>query len=126
MIDHLSIYATDYETTRGFYRRVFAPLGHRLQMEFADPGDQRMCAFGPQGNPAFWVIEVTAAAPPRHVAFCAQSREQVRAFHQAGLDAGASDNGAPGLRPMYHEHYYAAFLIDPDGNNIEAVYHRPE
>jgi catechol 2,3-dioxygenase-like lactoylglutathione lyase family enzyme len=126
MIDHLSTYATDYEATRNFYQAVFSPLGHRLQMEFTEPGGQRMCAFGPEGNPAFWVIEVNEAASPRHIAFCADSREEVRAFHQAGLEHGAGDHGAPGLRPIYHEHYYGAFLIDPDGNNIEAVYHQPE
>jgi len=126
MIDHLSTYATDYETTRNFYQAVFTPLGHSLQLEFTEPGGQRMCAFGPEGNPAFWIIEVETAASPRHVAFCTTSREQVRAFYRAGLEHGAGDNGAPGLRPIYHQHYYGAFLIDPDGNNIEAVYHQPE
>lgn len=125
MIDHLSTYATDYEITRDFYRATFAPLGYSMQMEFAEPSGQRMCAFGPEGNPAFWIIEVAQAASPRHIAFCAESREQVAAFHRAGLENGAGDNGAPGLRPIYHEHYYGAFLIDPDGNNIEAVHHRP-
>lgn len=129
MIDHLSTYATDYEATRDFYAAVFAPLGHSLQMEFSHDNDgasQRMCAFGPQGNPAFWIIEVDEKFSPRHIAFCADSHTEVDLFHQAGLAAGAQDHGAPGLRPIYHEHYYGGFLIDPDGNNIEAVCHKPE
>ena len=125
MIDHLSTYATDYDATRAFYQAVFTPLGHTLQMEFADQPGQRMCAFGPQGNPAFWVIEIAQAASPRHVAFCADSRDQVQAFYEAGMDNGGSDNGAPGPRPIYHQHYYGAFLLDPDGNNVEAVCHQP-
>ena len=131
MIDHLSTYATDYPRTRDFYAAVFAPLGYRLLMEFDRPGDEelpgrRTCAFGPEGNPAFWVIEVKAAYTPRHTAFCADNRESVDAFYQAGLTSGGSDHGAPGLRPEYHPHYYGAFLIDPDGNNVEAVCHTAE
>ena len=97
MIDHLSTYATDYEATRNFYQAVFSPLGHRLQMEFTEPGGQRMCAFGPEGNPAFWVIEVNEAASPRHIAFCADSREEVRAFHQAGLEHGSDPEAMAAL-----------------------------
>ena len=125
MIDHLSTYATDYLATREFYRAVFAPLGHSLQMEFTDPSGKQMCAFGPEKMAVFWVIEVEQPATPRHVAFTATNREQVHAFYEAGLGNGGSDNGAPGPRPIYHQHYYGAFLIDPDGNNVEAVCHRP-
>ena len=125
MIDHLSTYATDYKATREFYRTVFEPLGHALQMEFSDHSGKQMCAFGPEQLAVFWVIEVDQPATPRHVAFTAQNREQVQAFYLAGLENGGRDNGPPGTRPIYHEHYYGAFLIDPDGNNVEAVCHSP-
>jgi catechol 2,3-dioxygenase-like lactoylglutathione lyase family enzyme len=83
-----------------------------------------MCAYGP-GRPVFWVIEVKEPVSPRHVAFTAANREAVGAFHAAALAAGGTDHGAPGLRPMYHEHYFGAFALDPDGNNVEAVCHAP-
>jgi catechol 2,3-dioxygenase-like lactoylglutathione lyase family enzyme len=131
MIDHLSTYATDFPATRAFYASALGPLGHGVQFEttFDDdpelPG-RRACAFGPSGRPVFWVIEVREAASPRHVAFAAGDRKSVVAFHEAGLAAGGSDNGAPGVRAIYHPHYYGAFLTDPDGNNVEAVCHAPE
>jgi len=131
MFDHLSTYTTDYEKTKAFYVSAFAPLGYSVQMEMVAEWNpafptQRMCAFGPQGKPAYWVIEIKAAASPRHIAFAAKDRAAVAAFYQAGLASGGKDNGAPGLRPMYHENYYGAFLLDPDGNNVEAVCHSPE
>ena len=131
MIDHLSTYATDFIATKTFYQSVFKPLGYSIQMEFAVPGnpdlpEQRMCAFGPEGKPIFWVIETNEKHSPRHVAFTADTRSKVQAFYDAGISHGAKDNGAPGPRPMYHEHYYGAFLYDPDGNNVEAVCHTPE
>lgn len=131
MIDHLSTYATDYMATKSFYESVFRPLDYSIQVEFVaewnqDFPTQRMCAFGAGGKPVFWVIESKCSYTPRHTAFSASSRELVNKFHEAGLQNGGADNGAPGLRPMYHEHYYGAFLIDPDGNNVEAVCHAPE
>jgi catechol 2,3-dioxygenase-like lactoylglutathione lyase family enzyme len=87
--------------------------------------ERRMCALGPPGKPAFWIIEVKQPASPRHVAFSAPDRSSVAAFHDAALRAGGKDNGAPGLRPIYHEHYFGAFVLDPDGNNVEAVCHSP-
>ncbi len=130
MIDHISTYATDFERSRDFYAAVFEPLGYRLLMEFSKADDEelpnrRICAFGPEGNPAFWVIEVDAPYTPRHTAFCARDRTAVAAFHRAGLAAGGTDYGAPGLRPEYHPDYYSAFLLDPDQNNVEAVCHQP-
>jgi len=130
MIDHLSTYATDYPATKAFYAAVFAPLGYSQLMEFERGEDEqlpgrRICAFGPEGNPAFWIIEVGEAYTPRHTAFCADSRQAVEAFYEAGLANGGSDHGSPGVRPEYHPHYYGAFLIDPDGNNVEAVCHQP-
>jgi catechol 2,3-dioxygenase-like lactoylglutathione lyase family enzyme len=130
MIDHLSFYATDYAVSKSFYEVVLAPLGYGLVMELNATWDttfpgRRMCAFGPPGKAAFWVIEVKEPASPRHVAFAAPGRPAVDAFHHAALKAGGKDNGAPGVRPHYHAHYYGAFVLDPDGNNIEAVHHAP-
>ena len=131
MIDHLSTYATDFPATKAFYEAVFAPLGCGLQMELVAKWNsefptQRICAFGPTGKPVFWVIEVKTAYTPRHIAFTADNRAAVAAFYEQGLAQGGRDNGGPGLRPEYHEHYYAAFLLDPDDNNVEAVCHTPE
>jgi len=129
MIDHLSTYAVDYPATRRFYESVLGALGHTVQMEMemaADPDlpGRRACAFG-LNRPVFWVIEAKEPYSPRHVAFSAANREQVNAFHAAGLKAGGSDHGEPGPRPIYHEHYFGSFLLDPDGNNVEAVCHLP-
>ncbi|NKC15624.1 MAG: VOC family protein [Gammaproteobacteria bacterium] len=129
MIDHISTYATDYAATKRFYERVLVPLGYGLQVERMLDSDAgcpavRIGAFGPPGKPVLWIIESQEAATPRHVAFCAANRASVDAFHAAGIALGAEDFGEPGLRPVYHEHYYGAFLIDPDGNNVEAVCHR--
>ena len=85
--------------------------------------NRRACAFGLPDKPVFWVIEVREAASPRHIAFAADDRKSVEAFHRAALDAGGRDHGAPGPRPIYHEHYFGAFALDPDGNNVEAVCH---
>ncbi len=130
MIDHLSTYASNYPLTKAFYDATFAALGLSVQMELVTEWDaafptRRMCAYGPTGKPVFWVIESRESSTPRHVAFSAGSRAQVEAFHAAGLAAGGEDNGKPGLRPHYHADYYGAFLLDPDGNNVEAVCHSP-
>ncbi|WP_299942495.1 VOC family protein [uncultured Microbulbifer sp.] len=131
MFDHLSTYSTDYAATKEFYEGAMASLGYAMQMEFvaewnAEFPMQRMCAFGPEGKPAFWIIEVKENYTPRHIAFSAANREAVNLFYQAAIESGGKDNGKPGLRPTYHEHYYGAFTIDPDGNNVEAVCHLPE
>ncbi len=131
MIDHMSTYATDYTRTLAFYEAALGELGCSKQMEFSDGGEggsptRRNGALGPEGNPAFWIIEVDSPFTPRHFAFCASSHAQVDAFYKAGLAAGGQDNGAPGVRAIYHPDYYGAFLIDPDGNNIEAVCHLPQ
>ena len=130
MIDHLSSYATDFDATRAFYLSVLEGLGFAVQMEFALEKDaelpgRRNCAFGPKGRPVFWVIEAKRPIDPRHIAFAAPDRVPVDRFHEAGLAAGGRDHGAPGLREIYHPDYYAAFLLDPDGNNVEAVCHAP-
>ena len=123
MIDHMSTYATDYPATRAFYEAVLSTLGYTVQIDFPE---MNMCAFGPANNPCFWVVAAEEAPTPRHVAFSAPDRESVAHFYHAGRALGAEDNGPPGLRPIYHEHYYGAFLLDPDGNNVEAVCHGPE
>jgi len=131
MIDHASTYATDYDATVRFYDAVLPGLGYIRQMDMvaswnADWPTQRMCAYGPKGRPIYWIYEVREASTPRHIAFVARTRALVDAFHRAGLEAGAEDNGAPGPRPQYHPGYYGAFLLDPDGNNVEAVVHGPD
>jgi catechol 2,3-dioxygenase-like lactoylglutathione lyase family enzyme len=130
MIDHLSTYATDYDATRSFYRSVLPCLGYEMTSESVASWDERfpdrrMCSFGPGRKPVFWVVEVHEPASPRHVAFSAPDRSSVKAFHRAALAVGARDNGAPGLREIYHAGYFGAFVLDPDGNNVEAVCHAP-
>ena len=129
MIDHLSSYTTRYEAARAFYDAVLGSLGYPRIREIVAEGDpsfpnRRMAVYGPGGRHVFWVIEAEAPATPRHVAFEARDRAAVDAFHAAGVAAGATDNGPPGERPIYHPGYYGAFLHDPDGNNVEAVIHR--
>jgi catechol 2,3-dioxygenase-like lactoylglutathione lyase family enzyme len=131
VIDHLSTYARDFPATRAFYLAALAPLGFGVQFEMELPEDEalpgrRACAFGPPDRSVFWVIETRQDVTPRHVAFAAADRAAVSAFHAAALGAGAADPGTPGLRPEYHEHYFGAFVLDPDGNNVEAVCHAPE
>ncbi len=130
MIDHLTTYATDFAATREFYDEVLPMLGYQRNVDLVatfDPDwpERRLCAYGVGAKPTFWVAEVKAEdkATPRHLAFAAESDEAVRAFHAAGLAIGAPDHGAPGPRPQYHPGYYGAFLLDPDGNNVEAVFH---
>ena len=114
MIDHVSLQVTDYSRSKRFFSAALAPLGYSVLMEF--DGAAGLGA----GRPDFWIAQ-GAASGPAHVCFAAASRVQVDAFHKAALAAGGRDNGAPGLRPDYGPTYNAAFVLDPDGNNIEAV-----
>jgi catechol 2,3-dioxygenase-like lactoylglutathione lyase family enzyme len=128
MIDHIGINVGDWDKSRTFYDAAFAPLRVRWLMtvpkEFT--GGVNVGGYGRE-RPVFWLHETAAPpGPGRHYAFDAASRAEVDAFHRAALAAGGRDNGAPGLRPHYHPDYYGAFVLDPDGNNIEAVCHRPE
>jgi len=127
MIDHLGMSVSDYERAKAFYARALAPLDYSLIMEVTaeQTGDHPAAGFGSQGKPYFWfgLGEDVARA---HVAFVAKDRASVVAFYNAALAAGGMDNGAPGLRPHYHANYYGAFVLDPDGHNIEAVCHLPE
>lgn len=130
MLDHIGLHVSGFERSREFYRQVLATLGASLLMEVTaeQTGDGAHAGFGIDGKPSFWIgtSRDGPVAGPVHVAFTAPDRATVDAFHRAALQAGAKDNGAPGLRPHYHEHYYGAFVLDPDGHNIEAVCHRPE
>jgi catechol 2,3-dioxygenase-like lactoylglutathione lyase family enzyme len=123
MLDHLGLAVADFERSKAFYERALAPLGISVLMEPV-PG---VAGFGEQHDqkPYFWIG--TRDAPQRgvHVAFATGSRELVDAFHAAALEAGGTDNGAPGVREIYHPNYYGAYVLDPDGNNIEACCHRP-
>jgi catechol 2,3-dioxygenase-like lactoylglutathione lyase family enzyme len=122
MFDHVIIDVLDLEASRAFYERALAPLGISVVMEL----DGRT-AFGPErGRPQFWLVaRGTSGAAGVHVAVAASDREAVDAFHRAAVAAGGRDNGRPGLRPQYHPNYYGAFVLDPDGNNLEAVHHGP-
>jgi catechol 2,3-dioxygenase-like lactoylglutathione lyase family enzyme len=130
MIDHIGLPVGDMARATEFYMKALAPLGIGMIMEIpADltPADTGAAAgFGADNKPFFWIGEAPVSDDTHvHVAFTASSRADVDAFHQAALAAGGTDNGAPGLRPEYHENYYGAFVLDPDGNNIEAVCHAP-
>ena len=129
MLDHLGFTVADYPRSRAFYERALAPLGYGVVMEVTRTmsGGYEGCGFGPPGKPAFWVgVGTGEAGHGMHIAFAAKTRAEVDAFHAAALAAGGVDNGAPGLRPHYHPHYYGAFVFDPDGHNVEAVCHAPE
>ncbi len=129
MLDHLGFAVTDYRRSRDFYEHALTPLGYGVVMEVTHEmsGGYEGCGFGPPGKPAFWV-GVGSGEPGRgmHIAFVARSRAEVDAFYAAAITAGGKDNGPPGLRAHYHPSYYGAFVIDPDGHNIEAVCHAPE
>lgn len=117
-IDHLAITVRDAAASERFYEAALAPFGiEKAQFEGA-------VGFGPPGSVDFFVVEGEPAAP-MHLAFSAPNRATVDAFHAAALAAGGRDNGAPGLRPQYHADYYGAYVLDPDGHNIEAVCHSP-
>jgi catechol 2,3-dioxygenase-like lactoylglutathione lyase family enzyme len=120
VIDHIGVGVRDFEESLDFYGRALAPLGFE-QVALID-ADNRAAGFGVRGRDDFWIHEGRPVGR-MHVAFDAESRDAVDAFHAAALDAGGRDNGAPGVRPAYSDTYYAAFILDPNGNNIEAVHH---
>lgn len=126
MIDHIGLAVSDLARSRAFYEAALAPLGANLQMEVAEEttgGHGAHLGFGVKDNPLFWIGTGRAASTGVHVAFSTKDRATVDAFHAAALAAGGRDNGAPGLRPEYHPTYYGAFVLDPDGHNVEAVFH---
>jgi catechol 2,3-dioxygenase-like lactoylglutathione lyase family enzyme len=121
IFDHMMLRVSNYERSKSFYVNVLKPLGVTLLMEFPR-ASSNSAGFG-RGMPTLWLEDSEKAPQKAHVAFMAASRAMVDAFYEAALAAGASDNGPPGLRPHYHANYYAAFVRDPDGHNIEAVTH---
>ena len=116
-IDHITVKVRDLEAGKAFYEAALAPFGVRVE-----PYGEKGLSIGPEGSEDLGLTEGEPSAPI-HIAFLAQDPATVDAFHAAALDAGGTDNGAPGRRPEYHERYYAAYVLDPDGNNVEAVCH---
>jgi len=126
-IDHVTLMVGDYARSKAFYEKALAPLGIKPIMDFGEA-----CGFGRGRKPDFWIgtgptsfqkPEQIRTITPTHVAFVAASRDEVDAFYRAALEAGGKDFGAPGVRAHYHPHYYGAFILDPDGHDIEAVFH---
>jgi catechol 2,3-dioxygenase-like lactoylglutathione lyase family enzyme len=116
MFDHVGLNVSDYERSRAFYERALAPLGYRVLVAF-----DKSVGFGEGDRAKFWVNERPPVGTGTHVAFVASDRATVDAVYAAAIEAGGRDNGAPGVREHYSPTYYAAFVLDPDGNNIEAV-----
>jgi catechol 2,3-dioxygenase-like lactoylglutathione lyase family enzyme len=120
VIDHVGINVSDIEASKRFYQAALAPLGYVQARDFGEA-----VGFAKDGKPDFW-IETRGTPGTVHVAIVSPDRAAVNAFHEAAVAAGGTDNGAPGLRPQYHETYYGAYVLDADGNNVEAVCHAPE
>lgn len=120
MLDHVGLNVNDYATSRRFYEQALAPLGYEVVM--ADDA-WKGAGFGRDGKPFFWIVQRDPVGTGTHVAFHCTDRATVDAFHAAALAAGGADNGGPGVREHYHPTYYGAFVLDPDGNNVEAVCH---
>jgi catechol 2,3-dioxygenase-like lactoylglutathione lyase family enzyme len=126
MIDHIGFPVADYARSKAFYERALAPLGYSVIMEVTDTeSGSPAVGFGRDGKPDFWIGGEGGLTTPVHVAIAAKDRTAVDAFYHAALAAGGKDNGAPGLRAHYHPNYYGAFVLDPEGHNIEAVCHAP-
>lgn len=131
MLDHITLLVSDYDRSKAFYLKALAPLGFELIMELTReqvpslPCEKTM-GMGISGKPELWLRTVDEEVRPTHLAFRARNRAEVHAFYDAALAAGGTDHGAPGLRAHYHPTYYGAFVLDPDGYNIEAVCHAPD
>lgn len=125
MIDHTGITVSNFEQSKAFYSAALAPIGYAMLMEIpaAITKSTDVAGFGEAPKPDFWISGGKPNQPPLHVAFSVASRAMVDAFYQAALAAGGTDNGPPGIRAHYHPDYYGAFVLDPDGHNIEAVCH---
>jgi catechol 2,3-dioxygenase-like lactoylglutathione lyase family enzyme len=127
MIDHTGVVVSDFDKSKAFYRAALRPIGYDMLMEFPAEvtGHADVAGFGEPPRADFWVSRGTPNKPAVHVAFCVKSRSLVDAFYAAALAAGGTSNGAPGPRPHYHRDYYGAFVLDPDGHNIEVVCREP-
>jgi catechol 2,3-dioxygenase-like lactoylglutathione lyase family enzyme len=126
-LDHVTLVVSDYARSKAFYEKALAPLGIKPVMDFG-----QACGFGREQKPDFWIgagaasfhkAEHLAVITPTHIAFAARDRAEVEAFYKAAIAAGGKDFGAPGVRAHYHPNYYGAFVLDPDGHDIEAVFH---
>jgi catechol 2,3-dioxygenase-like lactoylglutathione lyase family enzyme len=120
MFDHVGFGVTDYAASKSFFLKALAPLGVGIAME-----GQWGLGLGRDGKPSLWLSETKEKPTHLHIAFVADDRAQVDAFYREAIAAGGRDNGAPGVRPHYHANYYGAFVIGPDGHNVEAVCHKP-
>jgi catechol 2,3-dioxygenase-like lactoylglutathione lyase family enzyme len=119
MLDHIAVPVSNFQKSKDFYENSLKPIGYEVVMEF-----ENVAGFGANKKPDFWIAQGKPGSD-LHVAFHCDSRELVDQFYKAAMAAGGKDNGAPGLREQYHPNYYGAFVIDPDGNNVEAVCHKP-
>jgi catechol 2,3-dioxygenase-like lactoylglutathione lyase family enzyme len=126
-IDHTSLSVSDFAAAKTFYTAALKPLGISVLMEVPKSvtGNVDAAGLGANGKPFFWLAGAGKTTPRVHLAFAANSRAEVDAFYKAAIAAGGKDNGAPGIRAHYHPNYYGAFVLDMDGHNIEAVYHKP-
>ena len=120
VIDHVGLGVSDLEQSKAFYQQALRPLGYQLLLQ-----RDGSAGFGMNGKPDFFIHANRPLSGPVHIAIASPDRATVQAFHGAGLAAGGRDNGPPGTRPYYHKDYYGAFVLDPDGNNIETVCHWP-
>jgi catechol 2,3-dioxygenase-like lactoylglutathione lyase family enzyme len=127
MIDHTGVSVSNIAISKTFYSAALAPIGFQLLLEFsaAVTGSADVAGFGEPPKPEFWIVQGMPNRPAVHIAFRVATRALVEAFYQAAILAGGRDNGAPGVRAHYHADYYGAFVLDPDGHNIEAVCHAP-
>lgn len=125
MIDHIALQVSDFRRSQIFYDGALSPLGYKRLVK--SPKENRhgvlILGWGDSLETDFWISEGLRNGPRLHIAFRAENRDQVDQFYRAALAAGGTDNGSPGLRPDYHQNYYGAYVLDPDGNNIEAVRH---
>ena len=128
MIDHLDLAVSDIDRSRAFYTAALGSIGIdellNIEPDRTESGG-KMVGYGRGVKPFFWILDNKRVGEGTHVAFAVGTRAEVEAFYEAALGAGGADNGAPGLRPEYHENYYGAFVLDPDGVNVEAVCHDP-
>ena len=125
MIDHMTLRVANIAATKAFYEPTLATLGYGAALDMVHDG-VRMIGFAHNGKYDSWFVDTKPISGPTHICWRADNRAAVDAFYAAAIAAGGTDNGPPGLRRHYHEHYYGAFVLDPDGNNVEAVCHAPE